>query len=108
MNWEPLPILPSTIDFVLLTHGHLDHCGYLPKLVADGFKGKIFCSHPTKEITRLILEDSAKIQRRKRLKKANKETYSKHKPAMPLYSVGGRRKFYLIFEWLRKCRSPTY
>lgn len=86
MNWEPLPILPSTIDFVLLTHGHLDHCGYLPKLVADGFKGKIFCSHPTKEITRLILEDSAKIQEEE-AEKANKETYSKHKPAMPLYSV---------------------
>ena len=62
LNWEPLPVLASTIDFVLLTHGHLDHCGWLPKLVNEGFNGKIFCTRPTKEISRLILYDSAKIQ----------------------------------------------
>ena len=62
LNWEPLPILPSTIDFVLLTHGHLDHCGWLPRLVSQGFKGKIYCTSPTKDISKLILLDSAKIQ----------------------------------------------
>ena len=50
LNWQPLSVLPSTIDFVLLTHGHLDHCGWLPKLVNDGFLGKIFCTSPTKQI----------------------------------------------------------
>src|SRR5574343_999553 len=62
LNWEPLPILPDTIDFVLLTHGHLDHCGWLPRLVNQGFEGKIYCSSPTKDIAKLILLDSAKIQ----------------------------------------------
>ncbi|UOK42692.1 MULTISPECIES: MBL fold metallo-hydrolase RNA specificity domain-containing protein [Flavobacterium] len=86
LNWEPLPILPSTIDFVLLTHGHLDHCGWLPLLIRQGFEGKIFCTSPTKAITRLILMDSAKIQEEE-AEKANKEHYSKHNPAEPLYTV---------------------
>ena len=85
LNREPLSILPESIDFVLLTHGHLDHCGWLPKLVNDGFKGKIFCTRPTKEISRLILYDSAKIQEEE-AKKANVEHFSKHNPAEPLYT----------------------
>ena len=62
LNRMPLSYDPKKIDYVLLTHGHLDHCGWLPKLVKDGFNGKIFCTSPTKEITKLILLDSAKIQ----------------------------------------------
>lgn len=85
LNREPLSILPETIDFVLLTHGHLDHCGWLPKLVNEGFDGKIFCTQPTKEISRLILYDSAKIQEEE-AKKANEEHFSKHNPAEPLYT----------------------
>ena len=86
LNWEPLAVEPSTIDFVLLTHGHLDHCGWLPKLVNEGFNGKIFCTGPTKQITQLILLDSAKIQEEEAAK-ANKEHFSKHDPAEPLYTV---------------------
>src|SRR5574343_97219 len=86
LNREPLAILPETIDYVLLTHGHLDHCGWLPKFVAEGFEGKIFCTRPTKEISRLILYDSAKIQEEE-AKKANEEQYSKHLPAEPLYTT---------------------
>ena len=86
LNWQPLSVLPSTIDFVLLTHGHLDHCGWLPKLVNDGFQGKIFCTSPTKQISKLILLDSAKIQEEE-AERANKENYSKHHPAKPLYTV---------------------
>jgi metallo-beta-lactamase family protein len=86
LNREPLSVLPETINFVLLTHGHLDHCGWLPKLVADGFKGKIFCTRPTKEISRIILYDSAIIQEEE-AKKANAEHFSKHSPAEPLYTV---------------------
>ena len=86
LNWEPLPVLPSTIDFVLLTHGHLDHCGWLPRLINQGFKGKIYCTSPTKEITKLILLDSAKIQEEE-ANKANKEHFSKHEIAEPLYTV---------------------
>lgn len=86
LNWEPLPILPSTIDFVLLTHGHLDHCGWLPRLIDQGFNGKIYCTRPTAAITKLILLDSAKIQEEE-ANKANKEHYSKHEIAEPLYTI---------------------
>ena len=85
LNREPLAILPETIDYVILTHGHLDHCGWLPKLVNEGFNGKIFCTQPTKQISRLILYDSAKIQEEE-AKRANEEHFSKHDPAEPLYT----------------------
>ena len=75
-NWQPLPVDPSEMDYVLLTHGHLDHCGYLPLLVRQGFRGKILGTAPTLEIARIILEDSAKIQEEE-AKKANEEAYSK-------------------------------
>jgi metallo-beta-lactamase family protein len=86
LNWEPLSVLPSSIDYVLLTHGHLDHCGWLARLVKQGFEGKIYCTSPTKSISRLILLDSAKIQEEE-AEKANREHYSKHNPAEPLYTV---------------------
>ena len=76
LNREPLAYNPENIDYVILTHGHLDHCGWLPKLVNDGFRGKIFCTSPTKEIARVILYDSAKIQEEE-AQRANKEKYSK-------------------------------
>ena len=86
LNWDPLPVLPSTIDYVLLTHGHLDHCGWLPRLVAQGFSGKIYCTSPTKDVAKLVLLDSAKIQEEE-ANKANKEHYSKHEKAEPLYTL---------------------
>ncbi len=101
LNWEPLPILPETIDFVLLTHGHLDHCGWLPRLVNQGFKGKIFCSGPTKEVTKLILLDSAKIQEEE-ANKANEGKYSKHEIAEPLYDVKQAEQ---VFPYLRVIKT---
>ena len=86
LNWEPLPTLPSTIDCVLLTHGHLDHCGWLPRFVNQGFKGKIYCTSPTASIAKLIVLDSAKIQEEE-ANFANKGQYSKHEIAEPLYTV---------------------
>ncbi len=100
LNWEPLPILPSSIDFVLLTHGHLDHCGWLPRLVNQGFKGKIYCTSPTKDITKLILLDSAKIQEEE-ANKANEENYSKHVIAEPLYSVAQAEKVFPHFRIIK-------
>jgi len=61
-NWEPFDVPPESIDAVLLTHAHLDHCGLLPKLVRDGFRGKIYCTAATAELARIILLDSAKLQ----------------------------------------------
>ena len=104
LNWNPLPVLPSTIDFVLLTHGHLDHCGWLPVLVEQGFKGKIYCSSPTKDITKLILLDSGKIQEEE-ASKANKEKYSKHEIAKPLYTVEQAEKVFPFFRVI-KVKEP--
>ena len=100
LNWEPLPILPSSIDFVLLTHGHLDHCGWLPRLVNQGFKGKIYCTRPTKEVTKLILLDSAKIQEEEAAK-ANREKYSKHDIAEPLYTVAQAEAVFPLFRVIK-------
>lgn len=97
LNWQPLTIDPSTIDFVLLTHGHLDHCGWLPLLVKNGFKGKIFCTAPTKQISKLILADSAKIQEEE-ASKANQEHFSKHNPAEPLYTVDDAERVTAFFR----------
>ena len=100
LNWEPLPILPNTIDFVLLTHGHLDHCGWLPRLVNQGFEGKIYCTSPTAAIAKLILLDSAKIQEEE-AERANKEHYSKHEKAEPLYNVIQAEKVFPLFRVLK-------
>ena len=97
LNWEPLSVLPSSIDYVLLTHGHLDHCGWLPRLVAEGFQGKIYCSYPTKDIAELILLDSAKIQEED-AKHANENSYSKHEVAEPLYTVDQTRETFPHFK----------
>nr|WP_315186072.1 MBL fold metallo-hydrolase [uncultured Flavobacterium sp.] len=104
LNWEPLPVLPSTIDFVLLTHGHLDHCGWLPRLVNQGFKGKIYCSGPTKEITKLILLDSAKIQEED-ARLANEKKFSKHEIAEPLYTVEQAKQVFPLFRVVKTNES---
>jgi metallo-beta-lactamase family protein len=100
LNWEPLPILPNTIDFVLLTHGHLDHCGWLPRLVNQGFEGKIYATSPTKDIAKLILLDSAKIQEEE-AEKANKEHFSKHEKAEPLYNLEQTEKVFPLFRVIK-------
>ncbi|MGB5269398.1 MAG: MBL fold metallo-hydrolase [Eudoraea sp.] len=96
-NWEPLPVSVDLIDVVLLTHGHLDHTGYLPRLVKTGFKGKIIGTAPTLAITRIILLDSAKINEEE-AEIANKERYSKHSPALPLYSIQDAENAITLFR----------
>jgi len=85
-NWEEFPVSPSIFDYVLLTHAHIDHSGYLPKFVREGFKGKIICTHATAELCKIMLKDSAHIQEED-AKWANKKGYSKHSPAEPLYTM---------------------
>lgn len=104
LNWEPLPILPSSIDFVLLTHGHLDHCGWLPRLVNQGFKGKIYCTSPTAAVAKLILLDSAKIQEEE-ANKANKGNFSKHKIAEPLYTLEQSKNVFPHFRIIQPNES---
>ena len=85
-NWEPLPIDVSDLDYVLLTHGHLDHVGYLPRLVKEGFKGDIIATEPTLAITEIVLKDSGKIHEED-AERAKKEGYSKHENPEPFYTV---------------------
>jgi metallo-beta-lactamase family protein len=85
LNWNNPAIDPASISTVLLTHGHLDHVGYLPRLVKLGFKGQILATAPTAELAAIILEDSGRIQEDEAIK-ANAMGYSKHKPAQPLYT----------------------
>ncbi len=84
-NWSSLPVDPRSIDAVILTHAHLDHSGYIPLLVRNGFKGRIYCSPATKELCQLLLPDSGFIQEDD-ARRANKYSYSKHKPALALYT----------------------
>ena len=86
LNWQRLDVSPRDIDAVVLTHAHLDHCGYLPRLILDGFRGKIYCTQATRDVAELILLDSAWLQE-KDADFANRKGFSKHKPALPLYTV---------------------
>lgn len=84
-NWSPLPVAPAGIDAVVLTHAHLDHSGYLPLLVKNGFRGKIFCSAATFELCKILLPDSGHLLEEE-ANYANRHGFSKHSPALPLYS----------------------
>ncbi len=84
-NWKPLPVSPKDIDALILTHAHIDHSGYIPKLVKGGFRGKIYTSAATTDLCRIMLPDSGYLQEED-ARMANKYGYSKHKPALPLYT----------------------
>ena len=85
-NWQPLPIEAASIDSVVLTHAHLDHCGYLPRLVSEGFKGRVFCTSGTAELAKLVMVDAGKIQEED-ADRANRKGYTKHAPALPLFTM---------------------
>ncbi len=89
-NWQPFPFNPETLDAVFLTHAHLDHCGLLPKLVRDGYKGKIFCTQATADIAQIILLDAAHLQEEDAIYKAERHRRERHRgpyPELPLYTV---------------------
>ena len=85
-NWATFPVPSADIDAVILTHAHLDHSGYLPQLVKQGFHGKIYCTPPTLDLCKLLLPDSGYLQEED-ARRANKYGYTKHKPALPLYTL---------------------
>jgi metallo-beta-lactamase family protein len=85
-NWADLPLPAKDIDAVVLTHAHLDHVGYLPRLVSQGFRGRVFCTPGTLDLAKLVLADSAHLQEED-ARQANREGYSRHHPALPLYTV---------------------
>jgi metallo-beta-lactamase family protein len=85
-NWSPLPLSVKDLRAVVLTHAHIDHSGYLPKLVKAGFRGDVFATPATCDLLRILLPDSAHLQEEE-ARYANRRGYSKHKPALPLYTV---------------------
>jgi metallo-beta-lactamase family protein len=107
-NWDPFPIAPAGINAVLLTHAHLDHCGLLPKLVREGFKGRIYCTAATAEIVRIILLDSAKIQeedaeykRKRHEREGRKGPY----PVVPLYTTEDAEACFPLFSTIEYRKS---
>lgn len=84
-NWQKLPLDVKALDAIILTHAHLDHCGYLPRLVSDGFRGRVFCTPGTKDLCGIVLPDSGRIQEED-AEQANRHGYSRHAPALPLYT----------------------
>jgi metallo-beta-lactamase family protein len=85
-NWNKLPLDPASIDWLLLTHAHIDHTGYIPRLVQDGFRGPIYSNAATRELCQLLLLDSAHLQEED-AQYAAKKNYSSHHPPLPLYTV---------------------
>jgi len=103
-NWEPFPVDPKSIDIVLLTHAHLDHCGLLPKLVREGFAGKIICTSPTEDIAKIVLLDAAHLQeedaefkRKRHEREGRKGPY----PEIPLYTRKDAERVFPLFKSVR-------
>jgi len=100
-NWEPFAVSPDKIDAVLLTHAHLDHCGLLPKLVREGFRGRIHCTAATSEIARIILLDAAHIQEEDaayKLKRHRREGRRGPYPVAPLYTPADAERCFPLFS----------
>ena len=85
-NWDRLPIEPASVDWVVLTHGHIDHTGYLPRFVKDGFRGRVYATRATADLLKILLPDSGHLQEEEAAYH-NKRGTSKHKPTLPLYTA---------------------
>lgn len=103
-NWQPFPVEPHTIDAVVLTHAHLDHIGYLPRLVKNGFQGPIYCTAATAGLIQISLPDSGRIQEED-ARHANKHGYTNHNPCLPLYTESDA---YAVFPLLKKVKYDTF
>jgi metallo-beta-lactamase family protein len=98
-DWEEFPVDPDSIDAVIISHAHIDHTGYLPKLVRDGFKGPVYCTPPTADLMELMLLDSAKLQEEE-ASYAFAKGFSKHSKPLPLYTTqDAQRVFPLVKKY---------
>ena len=84
-NWAPMPVAAAEVDAVILTHAHLDHSGYVPLLIRQGFAGRVHATSGTRDLCKILLPDSGHIQEEDAFF-ANKHHFSKHTPALPLYT----------------------
>jgi metallo-beta-lactamase family protein len=97
LNWEPLPVPVSSLDAIVLTHAHIDHTGGLPRVVQAGYDGPVYCTPGTRDLAALLLPDSAHLQEEE-ARYANKERYSRHAPALPLYGVADAERAVRLME----------
>ncbi len=97
LNWEPFPIDPKTIDAIVITHAHIDHTGYLPRLVKEGYEGPIYCTEATMELMKILLLDAAKLQEEE-ARWAKKKGYSKHEDPKPLYDEDDARSVFPLLK----------
>ena len=96
-NWDRFPVPPAQLGAVVLTHAHIDHSGYLPRLAKEGFRGRIHCTEATAELCRILLPDSGRLQEEEAAF-ANRKSFSKHRPALPLYTEEDARQALKLLE----------
>ncbi|NOX38349.1 MAG: MBL fold metallo-hydrolase [Calditrichaeota bacterium] len=96
-NWDDFPVPPASIHHLLITHAHIDHTGYIPRLCKQGFAGSIYCTRATYDLCQILLPDSAHLQEED-ARWANKKGFSRHKPALPLYTVEDAQKALKQFQ----------
>jgi metallo-beta-lactamase family protein len=103
-NWDRFPVEPSEINTVILTHAHIDHTGYLPKLVKEGFNGPIYCTFPTLELTKILLKDSGKLQEEEAnyAQKRDTQNMKSPYPCIPLRMQKKYFHFCSLSKWKEK------
>ena len=100
-NWDPFPVPPESVNAMLLTHAHLDHCGLLPRFVENGFGGRIYCTEATQEIAQIVMLDSGKIQEedaKYKIKRHKRQGRVSPRPIVPLYTKDQAEKVRPLFQ----------
>lgn len=105
-NWEDPPFDPRTLDAIVITHAHIDHTGYLPRVVAQGFGGPVFCSRGTADLIKLLLPDAARLQEEE-AEYRNRKGLSRHRPALPLYTEADARDAIKLIRVCPNTGEPT-
>lgn len=96
-NWEKFSVNPAEINSIILTHAHLDHSGYIPRIIKEGFKGKIYCTPATKDLCAILLPDAGHLMEEE-AEFLNRHKATKHSPALPLFTVKDAQDALLYFE----------
>src|SRR3712207_1491723 len=105
-NWEDPPFDPGSLDAVVITHAHVDHTAYLPRLVRLGFKGPVYCSRGTADLLKLLLPDSARLQEEE-AEYRNRKGLTRHNPALPLYTEEDARAALKLIRTCPNTGEPT-